>query len=581
MTEEEAQRQQELINEYNRLVAQVNAARHEQAILEAQLQQAIIDVDSSESIVRAITPDANDTMRHMNVKLETEGDYIKECLAVLDDVIDSYFKYKNQSTAAKNITQLYDRYYTQYASYKDLRRVAIGYLIGVNTQLFTTDEPRKLVERVYLMNTEYWLAYAIMSVQLWVSNEREAAERAVRQAIETDERKSNLFYTLVNLRFGRMDAAKMWYTRYFKDYDPKNVNDDFQYLLQALLTGVLGKDRDFEAECNADINAMFERLKQERLDLEQRLVREVGAFINTRPHVTSKEYAKLGWACPEYQEILNALSNAETNDKLLKEFERIENAEHDKTLPLDYRMENSLFYLIDAYDDEEGEILDSIRFNQMVTEARGDMDRAQVAFKNFMNERNKAVDLGQLMVRYALETDGKIDASVQKFAYEFVRPYIRKAAEEFALSYRKSVKQKYNFDIDGAKFAADENGKAVGEAAINATYKKRAINETMKDKSFKVAAITGFIALAIGIILVATLSNFMPVVVIAVVLFVVFAACVAVMILRAVKIKQHLDFYRNKALTLLQDALSQLSQWRTDFTAADAVNTELLTFLQG
>lgn len=581
MTEEEAQRQQELINEYNRLVAQVNAARHEQAILEAQLRQAIIDVDSSESIVRAITPDANDTMRHMNVKLETEGDYIKECLAVLDDVIDSYFKYKNQSTAAKNITQLYDRYYTQYASYKDLRRVAIGYLIGVNTQLFTTDEPRKLVERVYLMNTEYWLAYAIMSVQLWVSNEREAAERAVRQAIETDERKSNLFYTLVNLRFGRMDAAKMWYTRYFKDYDPKNVNDDFQYLLQALLTGVLGKDRDFEAECNADINAMFERLKQERLDLEQRLVREVSAFINTRPHVTSKEYAKLGWACPEYQEILNALSNAETNDKLLKEFERIENAEHDKTLPLDYRMENSLFYLIDAYDDEEGEILDSIRFNQMVTEARGDMDRAQVAFKNFMNERNKAVDLGQLMVRYALETDGKIDASVQKFAYEFVRPYIRKAAEEFALSYRKSVKQKYNFDIDGAKFAADENDKAVGEAAINATYKKRAINETMKDKSFKIAAITGFIALAIGIILVATLSNFMPVVVIAVVLFVVFAACVAVMILRAVKIKQHLDFYRNKALTLLQDALSQLSQWRTDFAAADAVNTELLTFLQG
>lgn len=581
MTEEEAQRQQELINEYNRLVAQVNAARHEQAILEAQLRQAIIDVDSSESIVRAITPDANDTMRHMNVKLETEGDYIKECLAVLDDVIDSYFKYKNQSTAAKNITQLYDRYYTQYASYKDLRRVAIGYLIGVNTQLFTTDEPRKLVERVYLMNTEYWLAYAIMSVQLWVSNEREAAERAVRQAVETDERKSNLFYTLVNLRFGRMDAAKMWYTRYFKDYDPKNVNDDFQYLLQALLTGVLGKDRDFEAECNADINTMFERLKQERLDLEQRLVREVGAFFNTRPHVTSKEYAKLGWACPEYQEILNALSNAETNDKLLKEFERIENAEHDKTLPLDYRMENSLFYLIDAYDDEEGEILDSIRFNQMVTEARGDMDRAQVAFKNFMNERNKAVDLGQLMVRYALETDGKIDASVQKFAYEFVRPYIRKAAEEFALSYRKSVKQKYNFDIDGAKFAADENDKAVGEAAINATYKKRAINETMKDKSFKIAAITGFIALAIGIILVAALSNFMPVVVIAVVLFVVFAACVAVMILRAVKIKQHLDFYRNKALTLLQDALSQLSQWRTDFAAADAVNTELLTFLQG
>ena len=52
----------------------------------------------------------------------------------------------------------------------------------------------------------------------------------------------------MNLRFGRMEAAKKWFYEYFKTLDPTMLQQETAILLQSFLNGIFGKDKELEQE---------------------------------------------------------------------------------------------------------------------------------------------------------------------------------------------------------------------------------------------------------------------------------------------------------------------------------------------
>ena len=131
----------------------------------------------------------------------------KEVYQALNELTVQYFTFKRISSASKNVTQYTDEYNTKFFYYNELRRISLGYVIGLDMNLINGETMRKKVEKAYLQNTDYWLAYAISAVMLWASNEREAANRALSKSLSLSYFNSCLFYLLINLRFGRIDAA--------------------------------------------------------------------------------------------------------------------------------------------------------------------------------------------------------------------------------------------------------------------------------------------------------------------------------------------------------------------------------------
>ena len=78
----------------------------------------------------------------------------KNCLI---DLTNSYFTFKNLSTASKNVTQFTDEYYTRFKFFNELRRITLGYVIGLDAYICSDQTMRKKVEEAYLQNSEYWL----------------------------------------------------------------------------------------------------------------------------------------------------------------------------------------------------------------------------------------------------------------------------------------------------------------------------------------------------------------------------------------------------------------------------------------
>lgn len=246
MTEEEARAEQaeaeRLIAEINSLRIQIERAIVENRNLELELEQLIQNIKILTANARSMDTEVNKSMEYVKNRVNEADVNVADLFALINDLTSSYFTFKNLSTASKNVTQFTDEYFTKFKFFHQLRRISLGYVIGLDAHICSDETMRKKVEEIYLQNTEYWLAYAIMAVMLWANDEEEAAKRALSRALTMDYFSSTLFFLLINLRFTRIDTAKKWYLVYLDRVDTENLGGEWQYLLQAYLSGVFGVD---------------------------------------------------------------------------------------------------------------------------------------------------------------------------------------------------------------------------------------------------------------------------------------------------------------------------------------------------
>ena len=230
MTDEEYREYQRLVDEYNRLVRLNNE-------LIEQIDYAERSMSVLAGNMAAVSANVVPNVKYISDKVDVADADIDTLIHALESLTEQYFTFKELSTASKNLTQLNDEYFTKFQFFNKLRRITLGYVIGLDSYIISNETLRKEVEKCYLSNTDYWLAYAIMSVMLWASDEKEAAYRAMQKALKMDSKKSSVFYMLVNLRFERRSAAAKWYVYYLDRTDVNDLGDEWQKLLQAYLAG--------------------------------------------------------------------------------------------------------------------------------------------------------------------------------------------------------------------------------------------------------------------------------------------------------------------------------------------------------
>ena len=168
------------------VVNQINALRRENAELAAELEAAERNVNILTSNVGVLEGNVHATMSSLSNHVETTAQDVDFFFDALKDLTEQYFIFKNLSSASKNLTMYTDQYYTRFSYYNKLRRITLGYVIGLDGAIISDKALRLEVEKAYLQNTDYWLAYAIMAVVLWAENDREAASRAMTKALSMD-----------------------------------------------------------------------------------------------------------------------------------------------------------------------------------------------------------------------------------------------------------------------------------------------------------------------------------------------------------------------------------------------------------
>ncbi len=584
----EAERQQQLVNEYNRLANEYNRLAEEHNRLVVEVEGCQRDVVSSISIVEKL----NDlVLPPMDVN--TEETVKKEVIAAnvsrtIDDLVESYRQLKTGSTASKNLTGSYDKYYTLYGTYNALRQVSLGYVVGLDSNLWTSDAPRQTVEKMYLANTDYWLAYATMAVMLWASDEEEACERAISKSMQMNERKSALFFLLASLRFDRIEAAKEWYRVYFNLVDENGVGDEIVYILQTLLSGALGSDPDFANTVGEKMRELI--LKSRNLSTTKQLIREsIDNHISAIVSVTDKEFIALKHICTEYNQMLDLVSSAEKNEMLKNYFLAIIHSDFSLSDRLAERIEDSLYSLISTYDENEQALMDKISYEEAVVKANGRTDVAEEAYRKMMAERDNKSNMALIMADAALDSNMKTDCRVRKFCLDSIRDDCVEGVQRFG-QYRKKEKKIYPLEVDGCKLSGDENSFEENEVKLRKYYDGLIRQRVKEDKSHAlcgkvlVGAALLFVLFTI-LTVVGFIANWANAAKIPLLVLAVIALGVAVLmgVMRAdqgKKIKKAFEYRINNGIKMLRTGLEDMARWRKYYKEQDAIYEEVMRVLK-
>lgn len=577
MTEEELQREQEererLINEINATINRINNVSSENAELEYELEIAVRNVniltDNCHELDNAVYQD----MGYLSQNVGEAELSTKHVFDALNELTSQYFMFKKLSTASKNVTQFTDEYHSRFSYYNELRRISLGYVVGLDANIISGESARKKVEKAYLQNSEYWLSYCISAVMLWASNEKEAAQRAMSKGLSIHYFNSCLFFLLINLRFNRIDAAKKWYVNYLDRADMNNLGDEWQYLLQAYLFGAFGSDDSFQEMVSQCFQNMLAQAEVTRADFAKEITQKAIDFAELFVHKSEMEYTLLRRTCSEYPEMHKLLSTAEKNAEIAKYYDALydeneEKARHD----LPQRIENVLYTLVNDYDDEELKVVQKIKYNESVISARGDIAVAQANYDAMFAEQQKKKDLGDWLLSWAFaDESSQADASVKRFSVSFMKENIIKGFEKFIAGYRAIEKEQYTFTIDDCTLICGENTLEIAEKTLEEHYDKNKLRNIFKDKYVLIYSVMSLLSL---IALLLMTAHFSPVILTIAVL--VGLAGGFLLWRRIVDLGKILKEKKRKGNLLLKQAVGELSAWRNAYKEADAQSADML-----
>ena len=65
-----------------------------------------------------------------------------------------------------------------------------------------------------LNNPNYWLANALSAVAFWLLDDKDNCNKEVINSMRKNAHKTSLFFTLINLKYNRIDSSIRWLSKY-------------------------------------------------------------------------------------------------------------------------------------------------------------------------------------------------------------------------------------------------------------------------------------------------------------------------------------------------------------------------------
>lgn len=553
-----------LENEIDATISRINSLVRENENLEYELDQAVVDLGSVVRNLVAMGGKTYQLVSRLSTEVTKAGLEVQETFAAINNLSEKYFNYKNVSMASKLLSRATDEYHTRYYFYNKLRRITLGYIIGVDAQIISSEGLRKQVEDIYLQNTEYWLAYAMAAVMLWVSEERVAAERAVSKSLAMDSYHACLFFLLVNLRFSRNETARRWYVAYLEQINAESPGAECQYLLQAYFHGAFGNDMELGVKVAEGYKRFYEKLHEIEPQFNERARNYTRQYAENVPHTTRKEYPLLKYHCESYGELENLLSQAEKNAKLAEYYSLLRECQPDKAVELPERIENILYSLISDYEEAELLVIKKMRYNEAVINAGGDLAKAKAYYEMLFPARKE--NFGDLLLRWAFASQvGNLDASIRKFAVILLKRDILAGMTDFAEGYRSRFKEEVKLKFEDCELLCGRKPAEESRQELVHFFNGKRGKLLFTDKLMRIGAGVTLVGLVLLLLLFQFKNPMLLVIGI-------FTCIIGSFILwrRGINVLQNHYEHTQKVAARLMETLAALGQWKEAFHSADA-----------
>jgi len=380
------------------------------------------NLDIIEQNLGAVADELSGVIENVN-EVNDQVKTVEDKVATLNDEVKNLVKEIRETTiitsARQNIMYNNEQIEKKYGYYDKVRRTTESLISAINESNISINALLDLKQDLILNNPNYWLSSALAALTSWLLDDKENCDLELKNALSKDEEKTSLFFSLINLKLGRVDTSINWLNKYLSIQNPLDLNMDFVTVLDLVATGSFGDEE--KAIVLNKIDTWFNRLINEKtiqnnqLDYWHTYVldNEDTNIIMPYLEIHSKDINLLKKnlsITSSYKNILNNLKDITTLEYSNKSIDEI------------------ISNLIYEYEKRE-EIFKKDNFrNNLIIECNGNREEAEKLYKKQESIYANKKDLITLLTNIVIYKDQyKVSNETKKLAISYIKPYLIKA----------------------------------------------------------------------------------------------------------------------------------------------------------
>lgn len=410
----------------------------------------------TQQAINSLDQTINSFKSRVDVKVSDVSTSTANIQATTNRIYENIERFKNDlmhgeesQIAHENILRIDQIIKEQFSNHIAIRRTVMGVVRDFDINLVRNSTIQELSEELWITSSRYWLSYALIAITAWVNNYPEVARNALAESGRKDAIKTTLFFCLMNLRFGRMDAAKKWFYEYFKTLDPTMLQQETAILLQSFLNGIFGKDKELEQEVISLIDEWISIINDNE-QISTELLNAYETYINNLSAPVQFSYESILQFCVNSSELENSYKDV-SKFELLLQFVKgldVDAAPQDDT-NYKSRIDAILMNLISNYDAEELELKKQQEYYRCIVENNGDIPQAEAQFQAMEELENTQFNIGKQMLKWAIYDDNdQTNIQVRKFGFQNTKAWFKSAVDRFDAKLQEAFPSEYKLHID-------------------------------------------------------------------------------------------------------------------------------------
>lgn len=354
---------------------------------------------------------------------------------------------KSLQRALTEIIRVRQEIKNRYGHYEEVRRHTTGILQATDLSVVKKDTISKCTEELMLAAPTYWLAPCLIALAAWIQDDKELAERALREALRRDDEKTSLLFALISRRIGRLNGSLVWLERYFSMQNPTDMERKMIIVLDAFANGLFGADS--KGLCATKVKEWIDELAEKPGFVEDQHRQWKTAVISKKPAVSDESYSYLSKYSPTWPQMKDVMSGAKLHNDIYVYFKNIFEAQPTGIKQISEQIDDLLDKLVSNYDNEELPLRREERMNQLVINAKGDERAAQTRYDGESTALEESVNFTQHLTNAAMSPEtSHASYATQKLAVAFSRDWIVKAYDDITAENRSKIPVDIRINIE-------------------------------------------------------------------------------------------------------------------------------------
>lgn len=504
------------------------------------------------------------------IKIEKSSNMIRgtseKTLSKISDFQSGMMLGEQKQLAHENSLRVEQELKEQFGDHDAIRKTVMGVVRDFDINLVRNSTIQEMSEELWITSSRYWLSYALLAITAWVNDYQEVAQNAVKECVRRNPQRANLFFCLMNLRFGRNETARRWFKEYLKVLNPESLSQIDAILLQAYLNGLFGTDKALEFEVNQVIQKWISILNSNE-ETQEALVDAYYHYFENMAPVRDCNYEPMKDLVSCYADVRKSYQDVSKYETMVRNVESL-NVEMEEQTDENYkaRVDKVLKDLISAFDEEEQRLIDEKKYYETIMAHGGDEKAAEKDFEE-QQAVNTNLNIGMQMIRWAVYSKSdEVNEHVRKFALQNTRDWYLKALEKWNIRLQERLPLDYPISIDIWKGVSDANDLERLEADMRNQYNSNKMNLCYLNTANIAALILLILSAALAFVTVYSL--------------VVTAACIVFLVIRV--LKANADFPKRvaTAVNMLRTCVMQLRDFRTFFESEIRLKDRLVNDLR-